>query len=100
MSEWKILLTPEFKQELKDIYRYIANVLLSVDSAKRQTLKIIERIENLNEMPAKFSLVEKEPWRSRGLRKMVVDNYIVFYLVNESKKRSNYISCFLWRSEY
>lgn len=30
-----------------------------------------------------FSLVENEPWHSRGVRKLIVDNYIVFYYPNE-----------------
>ncbi len=34
----------------------------------------------LAEFPEKFSLYKKEPWHSRGLRVMPVDNYLVFYL--------------------
>lgn len=83
MSEWKVVLTPQFKQEFRDIYAYIAEVLLVPETAKKQVSRILEQIEKLNEMPNKFALVEKEPWRSRGLRKLVVDNYIVFYMQNE-----------------
>lgn len=83
MSEWKVVLTPEFKQEFRNIYDYIASVLLVPETAKKQVGRILDQVESLNEMPHKFSLFEKEPWRSRGLRKLVVDNYIVFYLPNE-----------------
>ncbi|MBQ8401784.1 MAG: type II toxin-antitoxin system RelE/ParE family toxin [Clostridia bacterium] len=31
-------------------------------------------------MPGRFRLYDKEPWRSRGLRIMPVDNYLVFYI--------------------
>ena len=78
MSEWKVLLTPEFKQEFKNIYAYIANVLLVPETAKRQAERILEKLKNLSEMPHKFSLVENEPWRGRGLRKLTIDNYVVF----------------------
>lgn len=83
MNEWKVVLTPEFKQEFKNIYEYIADVLLEPETAKNQVARILEQVENLSEMPCKFSLVEKEPWHSRGLRKTVVDNYTVFYMPNE-----------------
>lgn len=86
MSEWKVVLTPEFKQEFKDIYAYIAEELLAPETAKRQVKRILDQIENLNEMPGRFSLVENEPWRSRGLRKMIVDNYVVFYYLNVKNK--------------
>lgn len=54
---------------------------------RRQCLgtgKQLERIENaisnLDEKPKRFRVFEKEPWHSRGLRQMPVDNFIVFYI--------------------
>ena len=86
MSSWKIVLTPEFKQEFRNIYIYIANTLLVPDTARKQCQRILENVESLNEMPSRFALVEKEPWHSRGLRKLVIDNYVVFYYPNEQTK--------------
>ena len=83
MSKWKVVLTPEFKQEFRDIYIYIANTLLVPETAKKQCQRILENVESLNEMPNRFAPVEKEPWPSRGLRKLVVDNFVVFYYPNE-----------------
>lgn len=83
MSEWKVIVTPEFKQEFKNIYSYIAEVLLAPETAKKYTTQIINQVERLNEMPHKFSLIEKEPWHSRGLRKLIVNNYVIFYMPNE-----------------
>lgn len=40
-------------------------------------------------MPESFKLYEKEPWKSRGLRYFSVDNYIVFYIVNNEKLEVN-----------
>lgn len=37
----------------------------------------------LEEFPEKFRHYEKEPWRSRGLRVMPVDNYLVFYIPDQ-----------------
>lgn len=33
-------------------------------------------------MPERFRVFEKEPWYSRGLRHMPLDNFIVFYISN------------------
>jgi toxin ParE1/3/4 len=37
-------------------------------------------------MPARFPLVDKEPWRTNGIRKMPVKNFVVYYCIDESKK--------------
>lgn len=39
-----------------------------------------KRIQSLAEMPERFRVFEKEPWLSKGLRQMTIDNYIVFYI--------------------
>ena len=86
MSEWKVLLTPEFKQEIRDIHSYIANTLLAPETAIKQVGRIMDAVESLNSLPLRYSLYGKEPWRSRGLRKLPIDNYIVFYLPNQDTK--------------
>ena len=86
MREWKVILTPEFKQEFKDIYSYIAKELLVPETARNQAARILDKVEKLSDMPNRFPLFEKEPWRSRGLRKLLIDNYIVFYYPNEQTK--------------
>ena len=40
----------------------------------------------LNQMPERFREYEKEPWNSRGLRIMPVDNYCVLYIPNKENK--------------
>lgn len=86
MSEWKIILSPEFKQEFRDILSYVENILLAPDTAKKLAERILDKVEKLGDMPKRFALVENEPWRSRGLRKLIVDNFIVFYFPNENTK--------------
>ena len=37
-------------------------------------------VRELDEMPMRFKLYEDEPWKSKGLRFVPVDNYLIFYL--------------------
>ena len=45
--------------------------------------RILDGVEKLNIMPLRFELTNEEPWKSRGLRKLIIDNYVVFYFTNE-----------------
>ena len=54
------------KQKFGSIYAYMANILLVPDTVKKQLGRIRNPIEQLNEMPSRFSLAENEPWHSRG----------------------------------
>lgn len=86
MSDYKVILSADFKADVRRIHSYIANTLLAPEAALNQVRRIIEATKSLSEMPSRFSLYEKDPWRKRGLRKLVVDNFIVYYLPNDKTK--------------
>ena len=73
------------KRDLRDIYEYIAYELLAPETAVGQTKRIMKKIRTLDEMPMRFQLYGEEPWHSKGLRFFPVDNYLVFYLPDETK---------------
>ena len=48
-------------------------------------------VRTLDTFPLRNALFENEPWRSGGLRKLPVKNYLVFYTVDEEKKNIHII---------
>ena len=81
-DSYKVKYSPQALEDLKDIYSYIAFDLLVPDTAKNQVNRIRKEIRSLDNMPARFSIVDWEPWKSIKMHKLPVDNYVVFYLVN------------------
>lgn len=59
---------------------YISFRLLSPENAAKQLERLESQILSLDKMPERFPRYGKEPWYSRGLRFVEVDNYIVFYI--------------------
>ena len=80
---YEVITTKQADADLRGIYEYIAFELLSADNAAGQLDRLEEHIIGLEEFPDKFKPYEKEPWNSRGLRVMPVDNYLVFYIPNK-----------------
>ena len=74
----------EAKQDLRDIYSYIAFELLEPDTAAGKTQRIMDAILTRNNMPMRHTLYEDEPWHSLGLRYLPVDNYVIYYLPDKS----------------
>ena len=83
---YKIRLTAEAEKDLRGIFEYIAFDLQSVQNAVGQLERLERGIVSLDHMPERFQIYEKEPWRRRNLRTMPVDNYLVFYMVNQEKR--------------
>ena len=74
----------EARQDLRDIYEYIAYELLVPGTAARQAERIMKAARSLEQIPMRYRLYEGEPWHSQGLRVLPVDNYLVFYLPDET----------------
>lgn len=71
--------------DLRNIYEYIASELQSPENASGQIDRLEKSIMGLDQMPERFREYEKEPWHSRGLHIMPVDNYCVLYIPNMKK---------------
>lgn len=69
--------------DMDALYEYIAVKLLAPENAMGQYDRIADAILTLGEFPDRFGLFESEPEHSWGLHKMVVDNYLVCYVVDE-----------------
>ena len=83
MSElYNVIYSPQALDDLKDIYSYIAFELQVPDTAKNQVNRIRKEIRSLDFMPAKFSIVDWEPWKSMKMHKLPIDNFVVFYLID------------------
>ena len=76
---WRISYAQSAYLDLQNIYDYIADTLLEPKTAEHQTARIMDAIDSLDNMPMRHALWDDEPWRSKGLRFMPVDNYLVFY---------------------
>lgn len=83
MTKYSVELTEHAVLDLENVFNYITYILRAPDTARKQASRISERIIKLNEMPNRFPLYEKEPWKSRNLHFMPVDNYLVFYIIDE-----------------
>lgn len=86
--------SPASKQDLKSVYTYIAYDLQAKDTARRQVDRIRKEIRSLSDLPERYAPVDWEPWHGMGMRKMSVDNYLVFYLVHHKTREVEIVRIF------
>ena len=78
-----IVYSHQARQDLKNIYEYIAYSLLVPETAQRMYQRIIESVHSLELMPERNPLYKDEPWHSQGLRFLPVKNYLLLYTVSK-----------------
>ena len=82
---WNVYYTNDALEDLQGIYDYISEILIEPGIAVKQTDRILDAADSLDAMPLRHRLYDHEPWRSKGLRILPVDNYVIFYLPDELK---------------
>jgi toxin ParE1/3/4 len=87
MDSYKIIITPDAEEDLVELRNYIADVLLARDTARNYIRTIRKEIGSLSELPARYKPVDDEPWHSRGIRRIIVNNFFVYYRIDEGHKR-------------
>ena len=85
MEQYRVEITKEALQDMEDIYNYIAIELLSPENAIGQYNRIADEILTLDMSPQRYRIMDSEPEKQMELRRMLVDNYSVFYTIRGDK---------------
>ena len=75
-KQYDVIVTPFAESALQDYYDRIRYELLDVQSADNWLDRMEQAIQELSELPYRFSLVPREPWYSNGVRYYPFIGYI------------------------
>ena len=81
--DWHVDITMQAENDIEEIFRHIAFILEEPDIAWAQIRRIREQINKLDRMPERFPVVDEDPWKTRGVRRVNVDRYSAFYALDE-----------------
>ena len=85
MNKYKIQFSKDARKDLKDIYIYVKYSLQEPVIAKKLIDKIKKEIYKLKDNPTIYAIIRDEIIKKREIRKVKVNNYIVFYKVEDTK---------------
>jgi addiction module RelE/StbE family toxin len=86
MTTYDIQITEPAEKDLYEIGAYISKELLEPETAKKVVSKIAKGINTLEDMPLRNAIVADDRLGYKGIRKILIDSYIVFYMVTEDIK--------------
>lgn len=84
--DYKVKLTDHAVAQLQEAVIYISKVLQASTVAKHWAARVKKELASLSTMPARYPLTEEEPWHTEGVHKMSVENFLVYYWIDEEKR--------------
>ncbi len=82
-NEYEVKVTRQALEQMREITHYISYDLMAPEAADNLLDDLKSSILKLSVLPKKHPLIEEEPWRSEGVRKIVVKNFLVYYWVDD-----------------
>ena len=81
MKKYNIEYSKESKDDLIGIKQYIKYNLQEPEISRKLISKIIKEINELKNNPEKYTIIDDDIIKKLQIRKLIVDNYIVFYRI-------------------
>lgn len=84
--EYNIQLAEEFLKEFDEVCNYISLKLKAPDASNRLREKVMYNVLLLEESPKMHPAIEKINKTERQYRRIVVNNYVILYTIDEKEK--------------
>ena len=81
MKQYQVKLTAKSRDDMEEIYNYIAYSLCAPQAAINQYNNIADAILSLETMPERCALMQSKLCSKYNLRCLLVDNYSILYRV-------------------
>lgn len=98
-DEYIVRITEQARRQLQEITHYVALSLQAPTTAMRLLDTLEEAIKSLTHLPDRIALTEEEPWRSSGMHKMAVKNFLVYFWIDEVARRVQVIAVIYGRRD-
>lgn len=86
MNKYKLKFSRIASKDLDDIYNYINDNLKEHEKAEKIYDKIRDEIKKLEYFPKRHQVIKLKDNPYNYARMLIIDNYIVFYIVREEEK--------------
>lgn len=86
-NEYEVKVTMQALEQMSAIVHYISYDLMAPEAAENLLNDLKAAIMKLSVLPKRHSLIDEEPWRSEGVRKIVVKNFLVYYWVDDESNK-------------
>ena len=82
-----VKITTQAEEQLQTIVKYIVSELKAPTAALRLLDEIESATFSLSQFPRRIALTEEEPWRSLGIHKLPVRNFLVYFWIDEENSK-------------
>ncbi len=82
-----VKVTSQAEEQIQEIIYYITHELKAPDAALHLLDALEESFASLAYLPHRIALVNEEPWHSKGIHRLPVKNFLVYFWIDEDNMK-------------
>ena len=87
MDVYEVRTTRQAEEQMAEIVRYLSRELLELQLANALLTALESSMASLSTLPQRALLVAEEPWHSRGIRRLLCKNFLIYFSIEEAAHR-------------
>lgn len=84
---YNVKITSQAEGQIQEIIHYIAHELKAPDAALHLLDTLEDSFASLASFPHRIALMDKEPWHTKGIHRLPVKNFLVYFWIDENNMR-------------
>ncbi|MDE7186290.1 MAG: type II toxin-antitoxin system RelE/ParE family toxin [Lachnospiraceae bacterium] len=80
-----VKITSQAEEQIQKIIHYITYDLKAPDAALHMLDALEDSFTSLAHFPQRVALIDEEPWHTKGIHRLPVKNFLVFFWVDEDE---------------
>lgn len=92
MDNYIVKITSQAEEQMQDIVYYITHELKAPDAALHLLDAMEEVFRSLAHFPQRIALINEEPWHTKGIHRLPVKNFYVYFWIDEDNLKVQVIA--------
>lgn len=85
MKEYEVKITDYALEQMEKTVEYIACQLQTPETAVKWLGNMKKSLSSLSFSPQRIKRIDEEPWRSEGIRKLIVNRFLVYFFIDDEQ---------------
>lgn len=87
VKTYTVKITSQAEEQIQEIIYYISHELNAPDAALHLLDTLENSIASLSHYPQRVSLIPEEPWRTQGIRRLPVKNFLIYFWIDDTNMK-------------
>lgn len=80
---YNVKITSQAEIQIQEIIHYITHELKAPDAALHLIDTFEDSFASLAQFPQRVALIDEEPWRTKGIHRLPVKNFLVYFWIDD-----------------